>query len=493
MLLPLSKFTRTLIGLALSAAAGLAGATPTPCRVPGISSEAQCGFVKRPLDPAKPGSTQIEVHYLVVPALARNKLPDPVLFLAGGPGQSAIKLAPRVMGRFARVLNRRDMVFVDQRGTGKSAPLECPDEDALNLSLKDLLDPEQQTARLEQCRAKLQALPYGDLRQFTTTIAMQDIDAIRADLGVERWNVIGGSYGTRAGLEYLRQFPQHVRRLVIDGVAPPDMVLPATMSLDAQAALDAEFAACAKDKDCAARYPKLRDEWTTLLRSLPHAVSVYDPRSGRQQEFKLEREILLSLVRSALYSPALTSALPAAIHAAALGQFDSLFGVASGLGGGGKGPEIAAGMHYSVICAEDAPRMSDSAESAGADFGNIMAQHYSQICKSWPRGAVPAAFYTVPAAKSPVLLLSGGVDPVTPPRHADRVAKALGPMAQQVVVPQSGHGVMAIGCMSDVIYRFIDAKEDAKALPVDAACATAIPRPPAFVPPGLKLSQGDAP
>jgi len=488
------QLSRCSIGLALCALSGLASAAPTACRVPGISSEAQCGVLKRPLDPAKPGGTQIEVHYLVVPALARNKLPDPVLFLAGGPGQSATRLAPKVIGRFARILNRRDLVFVDQRGTGKSAPLECPDEDALNLPLKDLLDPEQQTARLAQCRAKLEKLPYGDLRQFTTTIAMQDVDAVRADLGAERWNVIGGSYGTRAGLEYLRQFPQHVRRLVIDGVAPPDMVLPATMSQDAQAALDAEFAACARDSACAARYPHLHEEWTTLLRSLPHAVSVYDPRSGRQQEFKLEREALLSLVRSALYVPSLTSALPTAIHAAARGQFEGLFGLASGLGGGGgKGPEIAAGMHYSVICAEDAPRMSDSAESAGTDFGNIIAQHYSQICKNWPRGAVPAAFYTVPAAKSPVLLLSGGVDPVTPPRHAERMAKALGPLAQQVIVPQSGHGVMSIACVGDVIFRFIDAKEDAQASPVDAACATAIPRPPAFIPPGLKSTEGDAP
>ncbi len=482
-----------LLGLALCVAAGLAQAAPAACRVPGISTEAQCGIVKRPLDPAKPGGTQIDIHYLVVPALARNKLPDPVLFLAGGPGQSAIKLAPRVVGRFARILNRRDLVFVDQRGTGRSAPLECPDEDALDLSLKDLLDPEQQFQRLDQCRAKLQALPYGDLRQFTTTIAMQDMDAVRADLGAERWNLIGGSYGTRAGLEYLRQFPQRVRRLVIDGVAPPDMVLPATMSTDAQAALDAVFAACGKDKDCSARYPHLHEEWTTLLKSLPHAVSIFDPRSGRPQEFKLEREILLSLVRSALYSPALASALPTAIHAAARGQFEGLFGIASGLGGGGKGPELAMGMHYSVICSEDAPRMSDSAESAGPDFGNLMAQHYSQACKSWPRGIVPAAFYAVPAAKSPVLLLSGGVDPVTPPRHAARMAKALGPLAQQVLVAQSGHGVMAIGCVGDLIYRFIEAKEDAQALPVDAACASGIPRPPAFVPPGLKPGQGDAP
>ena len=447
----------------------------------GVETEVQCGSVKRPLDPAKPGGTQIDVHYIVVPALARNKLPDPVLFLAGGPGQGAIKLAGKVLPRLARLNNRRDLVFVDQRGTGESAPLECSDDDARSVSLADSLDMEKQYARIEQCRVKLQALPYGDLRQFTTTIAMQDMDAVRAELGAQRWNLVGGSYGTRAALEYLRQFPQHVRRIVIDGVAPPDMVLPASMTLDARAALDAVFKACAADKACAARYPQLQGEWQALLQRLPVHVSVADPRTGLPQSVVIEQAALLSAVRAPLYSPALAAGLPAAIDAAAHGRFDGLLGLSTGLGGG-KGLELAMGMHYSVICAEDVPRITDDTDSP-------MARHYERVCKTWPRGEVPAAFYAVPRTASPVLLLSGGADPVTPPRHAERVAAALGPLAQHVVVPQSGHGVMGIACMSDVLYRFINTAEDAQALPVDASCATKIPRPPAYLPPTVA---GDA-
>ena len=126
------------------------------------------------------------------------------------------------------------------------------------------------------------------------------------------------------------------------------------------------------------------------------------------------------------------------------------------------------GMHFSVVCAEDVPRLASATDKPGADFGNTDAQLYQQTCKTWPRGEVPAAFYSVPPAPSPVLVLSGGADPVTPPRHGERVAKLLGSKAQHIVVPEAGHGVMGVGCMREVLFRFIDAKTDAAALPQDA-------------------------
>ena len=108
---------------------------------------------------------------------------------------------------------------------------------------------------------------------------------------------------------------------------------------------------------------------------------------------------------------------------------------------------------------------------------------YRAVCAHWPRGEVPAAFYTIPRSAAPVLLLSGGLDPVTPPRHADRVAKALGPKARTVVVANNGHNVTAIACMRDAVFHFINAATDAEAQAVDMACAARVPRPLAFVPP----------
>ena len=465
--------------VALLGAQHQAEAATQPCRIEGIPNELQCGVLKRPLDPGRAQGPQIEVHYLVVPAMARNKQPDPVLMLAGGPGQSAIGVAPLVLSRLARLNNRRDLVFIDQRGTGKSAPLQCPDES--RLSMTEAADEMAALRRIEQCREQLQKLPHGDLRFYSTTLAMQDFDAVRAELGAERWNLIGGSYGTRAALEYQRQFPQRVRRTVIDGVAPPDLVLPESLSVDIQAALDAEFKACEDEPACAKRYPQLRQQWTQLLNSLPRTVTLRHPLTNEPESFTLTRAQLLRSIRGPLYVPAMTSLVPAAIQAAGKGQFEALSGL-SGLMGSNKATRLALGMHFSVICAEDAPLMGKGGEPPGRDIGRIDAELYERVCKTWPRAAVPAAFYQVPAAQSPVLLLSGGADPVTPPRHAERVARLLGAKTQHIVVPQAGHGVMGLGCMSEVLYRFIDAKTDATALPQDASCAVKIPRPPAFQP-----------
>ncbi|WP_457417804.1 alpha/beta fold hydrolase [Roseateles sp. P5_E7] len=466
------------LAAALFAATAQAATPLKPCRIDGIPNELQCGSLQRPLDPARPEGVKVDIHYLVVPAMARNKQPDAVLMLAGGPGQSAIDVAARVLPRLSRLNNRRDLVFIDQRGTGKSAPLECPDE--TKLPITEQLDTAAQMKRLDACRATLEKLPYGDLRFFTTTIAMQDMDAVREALGVSQWNLVGGSYGTRAALEYLRQFPSKVRRTVIDGVAPPDMVLPASFSPDTQAALDKLIDAHAKT------LPELRADWQKLLASLPRQVTVAQPLTGAPERFTVDRELLLRAVRPPLYQPALAAALPAAIHAAAAeGRFEGLFGLTSAFSGG-KGQKLAAGMHFSVICAEDVPRLAGATDKPGEDYRTVDADMYARVCKTWPRGDVPAEFYTLPPAPSPVLLMSGGADPATPARHGERVAKALAvghpERVQHLVVPEAGHGVMAVGCVRDLMFRFIDAKTDAAALPQEAACATRIPRPPAFQP-----------
>ncbi|MEO6277644.1 alpha/beta fold hydrolase [Roseateles sp.] len=476
------------LAAALSAATAQAATPLKPCRIDGIPNELQCGSLQRALDPARPDGVKIDIHYLVVPAMARNKQPDAVLMLAGGPGQSAIGVAARVLPRLSRLNNRRDLVFIDQRGTGKSAPLDCPDE--TQLPITEQLDTTAQMRRLDACRATLEKLPYGQdggLRFFTTTIAMQDMEAVREALAVPQWNLVGGSYGTRAALEYLRQFPTKVRRTVIDGVAPPDMVLPASFSPDTQAALDKLIAAHAKT------HPNLRADWQKLLASLPRQVTVAQPLTGTPEHFTVDRELLLRAVRLPLYQPALAAALPAAIHAAATeGRFEGLFGLTTAFTGG-KGQKLAMGMHFSVICAEDVPRLSSATDKPGEDYGHVDADMYNRVCKTWPRGDVPADFYTLPPAPSPVLVMSGGADPATPARHGERVAKALAAghpeRVQHLVVPEAGHGVMAVGCVRDLMFRFIDAKTDAAALPQDAACATRIPRPPAFQPVQARAAQ----
>lgn len=451
-----------------------------PCRLQGLEQEASCGVLRRPLDPSRADGTQVDIHIAVIPALARNKKPDPVFFFAGGPGQSAIDLAPTIARLMVRVGNRRDLVLIDQRGTGRSAPLKC-DEEAPTTPLRDLLDTARQARQITDCRMQLQALPHGDLRFYTTTVAMQDADAVRQALGAERVNLVGGSYGTRAVLEYQRQFPQRVRRAVIDGVAPPDMVLPAAFSGDNQAALDAVFRACEVEPACNARHPGLKGRWQAMLAALPREVVLMHPVTTVEEHVQLTRDAVVNLVRQPLYSPALTAGLPVVIDAATQGRFAGLVALGLSLGGGRRGVTLAQGMHLSVICAEDFPRMTGpNVPGPGADFGQVFADFYRRSCADWPRGEVPPAFYTVAPAGHATWVLSGGIDPVTPPSHGERVAKALGPKARHVVVANAGHGVMSIGCMRDQLFRFIDAERDDEALAVDVACVTGIPRPAAF-------------
>ena len=485
---------------AAAASNGQAAAAPPaamqPCRLDGLAQAARCGVLRRPLDPTRPQGVQIDLHYAVVPALARQPALDPVFFFAGGPGQSAIELAGVLASRQARLNQRRDLVFIDQRGTGRSAPLKCADDDERTQlqPLAPRADEAQRLARLRDCRQALQALPHGDLRFYSTEIATADVDAVRRALGVVRINAIGASYGTRAVLDLLRQHPQTVRRAVLDGVAPPDMRLVDSAARDNQAALDALLTACATEPACARHHPDLRAQWQALLAALPKPVRLPHPVSGRLEVVTLQRSTLLALVRAPLYAPVLASALPAAIAEAHAGRWAPLATLASALGGG-RGSTLYTGMHLSVVCTEDLgpgappvdPADAAAAAAPGNDFGATFARHYREACADWPRGAPSPAFYTLPKGSpdgAPVWLLSGGLDPVTPPRHGERVARALGPRARHIVVGNAGHGVTNLGCVRDAVLRFMTTDDAATALAVDADCAATVPRPLAFVPPG---------
>jgi pimeloyl-ACP methyl ester carboxylesterase len=464
--------------------------TWSKCRVKGFDHEVRCGKLKRLLNPSDPQGPTIDIHVAVVEAVARNKLSDPVFFFAGGPGQSAIELAAAMFnGPLARLSNRRDLVFVDQRGTGKSAPLRC-DKPNDKAPLAQQLDPAHQRERLVQCVKSLQSKPESDLRFFATPYAMADVDAVREAMGAARINVVGGSYGTRAALEYLRQFPGRVRSAVLDGLVPPDMALPASSGSDAQDALDKVFAACEAHAPCVARFPQLQARWKQLLAKPAQTHRLAHPATGVQEVVTIGREQLLMAVRPPLYAPIYASALPQAIHDATLGRMDTLVALSSALTSGAqRHMRMAEGMHFALVCNEDWPRVAQAAKPAdkvgneprAEDFGGTLAQIYDGVCDAVPKSPLPAAFYEIKPSPASALLLSGGDDPVTPSRHGQRVAQALGPKATHVVVNHAGHGVMSLPCMRHAIYRFIDGAEDESKTRPDFQCASSMPRPTPFM------------
>lgn len=449
----------------------------SPCRLRGVEHPAQCTTLARPLDPARADGPAIELHVAVLPALSRHKKPDPVFFIAGGPGQSAIELAGQAARLLGRLGQRRDIVLVDQRGTGRSAPLRCDDDPADTLDRR--IDPAAMRQALARCRAALQQLPHGDLRHYSTPVAVQDLEAVRRNLGLERVNVVGVSYGTRVALEWLRQSPGAVRRAVLDGVSPPDQALPASSVVDARAAFEALLAWCRGDAACHRTHPDLAADWQALRAAPAHTATVAHPLTGRPQVLTLDADRLDALVRAALYTPLLASALPHALAEAAAGRPAALLGLATALSGGRTGG-IAWGMHFAVVCSEDQPLVGALPPGPFAALGAWVGQ----TCADWPRAALPAGYRDIPRSSAPVLLLSGGIDPVTPPRHGERVAAALGPKARHVVLPQLGHGVLAQACARDLAMRFIDADDDAGAATAGPGCDTPVPRPPLFRPPG---------
>jgi pimeloyl-ACP methyl ester carboxylesterase len=457
------------------------------CRLPDFPQEVQCGQIQRPLNPAQADGKKIDIHYVVVPSQDRNKLKDAVFLLAGGPGQSAIELAGFGQAVFGRLNRRRDLVFVDQRGTGLSAPLHCPELE----NSGDVIDNETMFKMAHVCMKNLQTLAYGDLQYFSTSIAVQDLEAVRKELGYGAINLVGASYGTRAGLEYLRQFPASVKRLVLDGIAPPDMRLP---SADAQAALDGVFADCAKDAQCNNTYPELAARWKKLLSNMPQQTSIKHPRLANQISLPMTRDSLIGMVHKTLYASSTTAALPYAITQAEQGHFEALMTLSGALNLTGPG-SIAYGMHFSVWCGEAFARPTTVAPKD--DFEIMTSTMYSKVCETWPHASIPPAFFDIPMSSAPVLLLSGGIDPVTPTRHGAAVAKALGAKARHISVDNAGHGLLAHGCVRDVLYRYINAKDDAEAIKVDAACVRQIPRPLAWhapvIPVGATEKNGEKP
>ena len=446
---------------------------------PGVEAHlsARCGSLKVYEDRSAGSGRQISLNIAVIPSVSRNPEPDPLFFLTGGPGQAATESYPQVYPAFDRVTQKREIVLVDQRGTGKSNALKCPNLESTDF---ETLSPGADPAPiLQKCLQSLDANPAF----YTTTIAMQDLDEVRAALGYDKINLYGVSYGTRAALTYLRNYPQHVRSVILDGVVPQDEALGQNVAGDAQRALDQIFLRCQADKDCRDSFPNAQAEFYGLLTALeenPEKVSVTHPITGEKTELTFTAGQLASATRLLSYSPETAALLPLLIHTASAQNDFSLLATQYLIATGQLTESISEGMNYSVLCAEDIPfYKGESAAGDGASpyVQNLQIEDLVRICQTWPRGQVPAGFKEPVSSAVPVLLLSGEADPVTPPENAVQTAKTL-PNSLSLIAPGQGHIVVYRGCIPRLVRDFI---ESASVKGLDTACVSEIQPLPFFV------------
>ena len=433
--------------------------------------EAQCATLSVAENPATPTGRKVALNIAWLPATVDADVePDPVFFLAGGPGQAAVATYPQLDAAFRDVRKHRHVILVDQRGTGHSNPLHCKAAKD-NLDITPALAAEQATT----CRDTLGK--RADLRFYTTTDAVRDLDGVRKAIGAEQINLVGVSYGTRVAQQYAMRHPARTRSIVLDSIAPNALYLGGVFARNLDDALALQFGRCSKDAACSSKLGDPRAQLDTLLAKLkadPPLVSYRDSTTGAMREERLQPGHVIGLVRMYAYMPMAASLLPIMIDDANRGHYEGLMSLSKMLSSELE-DAMAMGMQLSVLCTEDGAQLRPDPDGANTLLGNDFVDYLASQCKVWPTGAAPADFHAPLATHVPALLMSGEYDPVTPPRYGDDVVRHL-PKGRHLVLRGQGHNVIGAGCMPKLFAQFIDAA-DAKAL--DAKCLDTL----AYVPP----------
>jgi pimeloyl-ACP methyl ester carboxylesterase len=484
---PLRKLLFALTALAMATLAVTAGAADLslePCRLQypnGLGSiAAHCGRLPVAEDRGNPGGRRIELAVAVVPAISARAKPDPLFLLAGGPGQGARESYAGIIGALSAIRRERDLVLVDQRGTGDSNPMRCD----FPLETLETPETEQSPQQLQQLARDCLAKLPGDPRFYTTSEAVRDLEAVRSALGYERINLYGGSYGTRVAQHYLRRYPDRVRTVVLDGVVDPALALGPSIALDAEASLRAAFERCNSDVACAEHYPQLPEEFAALRAALdqqPAHLRIPDPLTAKPREVTVSGADLAAIARLFLYSDSTTALLPLLIHEARVGGNFIPLAAQTVVIREELTRSIATGMHNTVVCSEDLPRarreLSDRDAVERTFLRGAVVDTLEKICEVWPRGPVDPDFNEQLNSSVPALLLSGQVDPVTPPANAARAAAGFHDAAQLVFRGQ-GHIQLTSRCAQSIIRRFLDA---GTASGLDTRCVQDIRPAPFFL------------
>jgi pimeloyl-ACP methyl ester carboxylesterase len=445
---------------------------------------AYCAQFAVPENWQAPQGRRIELKVAVLKAEAAVADTDVVTFLDGGPGGAATDDYPLIAAALEPLRSRHHILLIDQRGTGGSNALRCTPDAARDAPLGDgsaaITAPQSAPAIDTTLRSCLLQLGTHAAPQFyTTSAAVQDLEAVRAALRSPWLDLIGISYGTRVAQQYAARYPRSTRSLVLDSPVPNTLALLSEHARNLEAALRALFARCRADTSCAQRFG---DPYATLyrlrdaLRAKPQPVQLRDPNTFQALQRSLTAADLAAVVRFYAYSPLTAALLPLMLQQALSGNYAPLLGQTQWLADD-LGDQISGGVELSVLCAEDVDLLAARPEDEATLLGNGIIAAAREACELWPRGSRPADFHAPLRGGLPVLILSGQYDPVTPPRYGVQIARELRD-ARQLIAAGQGHGVIGAGCMPRLVQRFIDTLQP-RAL--DAQCLARLGDTPAFI------------
>ena len=447
-----------------------------PCQFSNHKSALLCGKYTVYENRTAMSGRMISLNVLVAPANTNTPQPDPIFFLAGGPGQGQARMASAGEDRLMRSLRReRDLVFVDQRGTGDSHSLQCnlsAQRNAAQSYFAELFLPELVPA----CRDIL--AEKADLRYYTTPLAVDDLDDIRAALQYEKINLYGVSYGTVTALEYLRRYPQRIRSLTLTGVSTPAAKLPLQFAQGTERAMMRLLHDCSADPGCNAAYGNFRKDFDAVLAKLAGGPVVFDyhnPRSKVAEPVSLSRNVFIEQLRLMLYNHESMRLTPLMIHSAARGDW-SVFASIKSQSSRNTAFTATAGVYFTITCSESVPYITEAEialHTAGTILGDYQTRRHQRVCEQWPRAEVPDNYFEPVKSMLPVLMLSGDIDPTTPMELASEAARHL-VNGRQIILRNTAHGYGS-DCAQSLIIEFI-AQGSAKEL--DASCAARLRRPP---------------
>jgi pimeloyl-ACP methyl ester carboxylesterase len=444
------------------------------------TSSAYCTRLAVPEDWNAPSGRQIALRVAIVRSAAVRSDPDPVVFLDGGPGGAATEDYPAIAPALALLRERRDILLVDQRGTGGSNALACTtdsDADPPTAALPGSRDMAASLQRVRQCLASVRT--HATPEHYTTSDAIRDLEAIRQALGAPPLDLIGVSYGTRVAQQYAARYPGSVRSVVLDSTVPNTLALGSDHARNLERVLQSLFARCSADDPCRQSFG---DSYATLyhlrdeLRARPQSLTLRDPFTYQPLHLEFSADDLSAIVRINAYNPITAALLPLTLYQADHGNYAPLLSQKKWISDD-LGSEITGGMELSVVCAEDADLLSARPEDATTLLGNGQIAKIQSACSAWPRGDRPADFHRPFASALPVLILAGQYDPVTPPGYGAELLRTLS-NARLLLAPGQGHAVIGAGCMPRLVRQFID---ELKPRALDDRCLLQLGDIPAFI------------